>query len=68
MAFEKLHGTLVLFSRGSAREGAEVASSSGLWVDLARIEAVLSRLQLADHDESSVFITSMTNEHDHVSV
>jgi len=54
VAFEELHGTLVLFSRCSAREGAEVAPSSGLWVDLARVEAVLSGLQLANHDESSV--------------
>jgi hypothetical protein len=55
VAFKKLHGTLVLFSGCSAREGAEVAPSSGLWVDLARVETVLSRLQLANHDESSVF-------------
>src|SRR5262245_34450013 len=49
MALEVLHGALVLLGRRARLEGAEVAAPAGLWVHLARIEAIAARRELADH-------------------
>src|SRR5262249_58228871 len=49
-ALEELHRALVLLGRLPARERAEIAALAGAGVLLARIEPVLTRLQLADHD------------------
>ena len=40
---------LMLLGGGAAIEGSEIAPLAGLLVDLARIEPVFSRLELADH-------------------
>src|SRR6516225_2531189 len=49
MTLEVLHGALVLLGRRARRKGAEVAAAAGLRVDFARIEAIATRLELADH-------------------
>src|SRR5215469_9227648 len=49
MALEILHGALVLLGRRARVERTEVAAAAGLRVDLARIEAIAARLELADH-------------------
>src|SRR5262249_3853969 len=49
MPLEILHGALVLFGGRTRFERAEIAPSTGLRIDLARIEPVLAGLQLADH-------------------
>src|SRR5499427_10801815 len=49
MALEILHGALVLLGRRARVERAEIAAAAGLRVDLARIEAIAARLELADH-------------------
>src|SRR5687767_6686400 len=46
---EELDLALVLLRRFARGEGAEVATLAGLRIDLARIDAVLARLELADH-------------------
>src|SRR3977135_4579075 len=51
-ALEILYRALVLQRRGTRREGAEVAALAGLRIDLARIEPVLARFELADHEAS----------------
>jgi len=48
MALEVLHGALVLLGPRARVERAEVAAAAGLRVDLARIEAIAARLELAD--------------------
>src|SRR5207302_10823542 len=52
-ALEVLHRLLVLLGGGQRLDGAQVAALAGLGVLLARIEAILTALQLADHDEVS---------------
>src|SRR5215468_6854003 len=49
MALEVLHGALVLLGRRARRKRAEIAAAAGLRVELARIEAIAARLELADH-------------------
>src|SRR5260221_663490 len=46
---EILHRAFVLLGGGARLEGAEIAAPSGLRIDLARIEAVAARCELADH-------------------
>src|SRR5262245_17226141 len=48
-ALEELHRALVLLGGLAACEGAEVAPPPGLWIFLARVEAVATRFQLPDH-------------------
>jgi hypothetical protein len=47
--FEELDGSLVFLRRRSALEGAEDPPFSLLWIEFARIEAILSRFQLPNH-------------------
>src|SRR5215831_17748383 len=49
MTLEVLHGALVLLGRRARVERAEIAPAPGPRVDLARIEAIAARLELADH-------------------
>src|SRR5262245_19322533 len=49
MALEVLHGTLVLLGRRPRLEGAEIATPAGFRVQLAGIEPIAARLELADH-------------------
>jgi hypothetical protein len=35
LTFEELHCTLVLLRRGSATEGAEIATTAGVWINLS---------------------------------
>src|SRR5262245_38506488 len=49
MAREVLHGALVLPGPRARRKRAEIAAAAGLRVELARIEAIAARLELADH-------------------
>src|SRR5262245_38634240 len=49
MAFEVLHGTLVLLGRRPRFEGAEIATPARFRVQLAGIEPIAARLELADH-------------------
>src|SRR5204862_6476898 len=46
---EVLHFALVLLGLVARREGAEVAALAGLRIGLARVQAVLAGLELADH-------------------
>src|SRR5580700_6804008 len=49
MTLEVLHGALVLLGRRARRKRAEVAAAAGLRIELARIEAIAARFELADH-------------------
>src|SRR5262245_48137240 len=49
MTLEILHGALVLLGRRARLERAEITAATGLRVDLARIEAIAARTELADH-------------------
>jgi hypothetical protein len=49
MMFEILHRTLVLFSRGARFEGAEITTLASFRINLAGIQAIFARSQLADH-------------------
>src|SRR5262249_11256100 len=49
MTLEILHGALVLLGRRARLERAEIAAAAGFRIDLARIEAIAARLELADH-------------------
>src|SRR5262245_15154398 len=49
MTLEVLHGAFVLLGRRARLEGAEIAAPADLRVQLARIEAIAARLELADH-------------------
>ena len=51
LPFEELHGSLVLLGSGSSRKRAEVSPATGSWIDLSRVQAILARLQLANHGE-----------------
>src|ERR1700687_418336 len=51
MPLEVLYGALVLLGCGARREGAEIAALAGLRIELVRGEAVLARLELADHGD-----------------
>src|SRR5882724_1824021 len=46
---EKLHGALMLFGRRACFKGAEITAPPGFRIDLARVEAIAARFQLADH-------------------
>src|SRR5215813_134235 len=49
MTLEILHGALVLLGRRARLVRAEITAAAGLRVDLARIEAIAARAELADH-------------------
>src|SRR5262249_57167991 len=49
MTLEILHRALVLLGRRARLERAEIAAAAGLRVDLAGIEAIAARAELADH-------------------
>jgi hypothetical protein len=42
LMFEELNCPLVLLSRGSAPERTKIPSPAALWIDLSRVETVLS--------------------------
>jgi predicted alpha/beta-hydrolase family hydrolase len=48
-ALEKLHRALVLLGCGAGRKSAEVSALTAARIRLARIEAVLARLELTNH-------------------
>src|SRR5687768_16708633 len=48
-ALEELHRAFMLLRRGSCAERAEVATFAGFWILLARIESVLTVLELSNH-------------------
>jgi hypothetical protein len=48
-SFEKLHGAFVSFGRSAAVERPEIAPAAGPRILLARVEAILTRLELLDH-------------------
>jgi len=48
-ALEVLHRALVLFRGGACLEGAQVAALAGVLILLARVEAVLTGFEFADH-------------------
>ena len=50
MPLEILHRALVPLGRSAACKRTEIAAASGFWVLLARVNPVLARCQLADHD------------------
>lgn len=47
--FEKLHRPLVLLCGRARTERAEIFSFAGSPIDLARVQPVLTRLELANH-------------------
>src|SRR6516165_401285 len=49
MTLEILHRALVLLGRRTRLERAEITAAAGFRVDLARIEAIAARAELADH-------------------
>src|SRR3954452_14776766 len=49
MPLEILHLALVLLGGSFRGKRGEIAPPSGAWIDLARIEPVFARFQLADH-------------------
>src|SRR5215813_1853612 len=49
MTLEILHGALMLLGRRARLERAEIAAAAGLRGDLAGIEAIAARAELADH-------------------
>ena len=49
MPLEKLNCTLMPLGRRSGQKGAEISSSAGFRIFLARIQAVFSRRKFADH-------------------
>jgi hypothetical protein len=51
VVLEVLHGALVLLGGGSAAERPQVFSLAGPRVGLARIEAVFSGIEFADHGD-----------------
>jgi hypothetical protein len=53
-ALEVLHRALVLLGFRAGPERTQIATLSGLRVLLARVQAVLARLELADHDDLPV--------------
>ena len=53
LTFEELHGALVLLRCGSATKSAEITATADLWINLSRVQAVLPRLQLANHVSTS---------------
>jgi hypothetical protein len=50
MAFKVLHRLLVFLRRSLCSEGAEISSITRLRIFLARIQPILARFQLPDHD------------------
>ena len=50
MPLEILHFALMLFGCRTRGKGAEVAALACLLVLLARVKAILTRFELADHD------------------
>ena len=54
MAFEILDRALVLERVLARWKGAQIAALAGLWVLLARVEAVLAGGKLADHGVSCI--------------
>src|SRR5580704_6962489 len=59
LALEELHRAFVLFGGRARLEGAEIAAPAGLRVELARIEAVFARFELADHGRSPASMTGI---------
>jgi hypothetical protein len=51
VAFEILHGALVLFGRLESRKGSQVPAFAGLWVRFSGIKAILAGCQFADHGD-----------------
>jgi hypothetical protein len=49
MVFEELDSSLMLFRLRPSGERAQVSPLSSAWIDLARVETVLSGFQLANH-------------------
>ena len=58
LVLEELHRALVLLGFLPTGEGAEVAALAGPWISLSRIEAEFAGFQLANHDDSPVWITA----------
>src|SRR5687768_17402295 len=48
-ALEELHRAIMLLRRASCAERADVATFAGFWILLARIESVLTVLELSNH-------------------
>ena len=54
LALEELHRLLVLLSAAARlAKSAEVSPATRSWIDLSRVQAVMSRLQLPNHVSSS---------------
>jgi len=54
MAFEILDGAFVSLSRRACAKGPEIAPLAGLAVELARVQAVFSGAQFADHADIAI--------------
>jgi hypothetical protein len=52
---EELHGPLVLLGGRAAPERAEIPPAAGTWIPRPRVEPILTRCQLANHDASLPF-------------
>jgi hypothetical protein len=55
LVLEVLHRTLVLFRCLARSECAQVPALTGSWVDLPRIQAVLTGFEFSDHLGSPFF-------------
>ena len=49
LPLEELNGPLVLFGAGARSKGSEISAPARLWIDLPRIQAIVSGFEFTNH-------------------